>query len=61
MDSELSGAMDPEILSGDIMGMGVMGMGGPMGHMGAMMGMDRGGHGARHKQKGGKGRGRNMM
>jgi len=57
MDNELSGAMDPEILTNELM----MGVGG-MGAM-AMMNMDRGGGShARHKQKGGKGRGgRHMM
>jgi len=57
MDNELSGAMDPEILTNEFMG-GMMGMGGAM----AMMNMDRGGHG-RHKQKGGKSArgGRHMM
>jgi len=59
MDSEMSGAMDPDMLSSELMGMGGMAMMG-VGGM-AMMGMDRGGHAMRHKQKGKPGRGRHMM
>jgi len=56
----MSGAMDPDILGGDLMGMGGMGGMNMMGMM-PMGGMDRAGHPMRHKQKGKPGRGRHMM